>query len=201
MSDMPLAPFALMVSYRVNDFEAWKTVFEDHEEARAQAGFLGHHVNRGEHDPNLLSLYFAIGDIAKAKAYAASDDLKAAMQAATATGEPEIHWMVPESEDIVWDREVPAVVISHLVENFGTWFEGYKSAEADAMRQAAGVIGHAVNRSPENPNLAVIYHQAETFDDLHALASSDDLRHVMKDAGVVSEPEFSYYTGMMGRMY
>ena len=200
MSDT-LAPFALMVGYRVSDFDAWKAVFDGAEGNRAAAGFLGHHVNRAEHDPNELTLYFAIGDIAKAKEYAQSDDVKAAMQAATVTGEPEIHWMVPESEDIVWDRDLPAVVISHLVEDFGSWFEGYKSPEADAMRSSAGVIGHAVNRSPENPNLVVVYHQAETFDTLHALASSDELRHVMKDAGVTSEPEFSYHTGTMGKMY
>ena len=201
MSDMPLPPFALMVGYRVDDFEAWKRVFEGHDAARAEAGFLGHHINRAENDPNALTIYLAVGDVAKAKAYATSDDVKASMAEATVSSEPEISWMIPESEDVVWDRDLPAVVISHTVEDFGTWFEGYKSAEADAMRAAAGVIGHAVNRSTENPYLAVVYHQAESFEALHALASSDELRHVMKDAGVTSEPEFSYHTGGMGKFY
>lgn len=201
MSHTQLPPFALMVSYRVSDFGVWKTIFEGNTEARAQAGFLGHHVNRAENDPNALSIYFPIGDIAKAKEYSASDEVKALMQEATIVSEPEIRWMVPESEDAVWDRDLPAVVISHLVDDFSSWFEGYKSPEADAMRAAAGIIGHAVNRSPENPNLVVVYHQAETFEELHALASSDELRHVMKEAGVTSEPEFSYNTGTMGALY
>ncbi len=201
MSEMSLPPFAVIVSYRVDDFDAWKAVFEGHEAARIEGGFLGHHVNRTENDPNALAVYLAVGDVAKAKEYATSDDLKATMQEATVSTEPEITWMIPVSENIVWDRDLPAALISHTVENFDTWLEGYNSPEADAMRDAAGVIGHAVNRSSDNPDLVVIYHQAETFDALHALTSSDELRNVMKEAGVTSEPEFTYHTGGMGKMY
>ena len=53
----------------------------------------------------------------------------------------------------------------------------------------------------ENPSLALVYHQAESFDAVRALTSSDELRHVMKDAGVTSEPEFSYHTGGWGKFY
>lgn len=201
MSQTSLPPFAVTVSYRVDDFDAWKAVFEAHEAARIDGGFLGHHVNRAENDPNALTLYLAVGDVVKAKEYAASDEVKAAMQKATVSTEPEITWMVPVSENIVWDRDLPGVIISHAVDNFDSWLDGYKSDEADAMRSAAGIIGHAVNRSSDNPSVAIVYHQADSFDQLHALASSDELRHVMKDAGVTGEPEFTYHTGGMGKSY
>ena len=195
------APLAMMVSYRVEDFETWKAVFEAGEARRAESGFLGHHVNRAEGDPNALTLYFAIGDRDRAATFISSDNVKALMRDATVSSEPEVNWAIPKVESIIWDRELPAVVISHMVADFETWLEGYRSAEADAMRAAAGIIGHAANQSAENPNLAIVYHQAETFDALHDLAGSDELRHVMKDAGVTSDPEFTYHTGMMGRMY
>ena len=101
----------------------------------------------------------------------------------------------PAAEAAVWDRQLPGVIINHLVADFDAWLEGYTSPEADAMRSAAGVIGHAANQGIDNPNLALVYHQAETFDELRALAGSDELRHVMKAAGVTSEPEFTYHTG------
>lgn len=201
MSEGALAPYALMVNYRVDDFEAWKAVFEAGEQGRADSGFLGHHVNRAENDPNSLTLYFGIADKEKAVAYSSSDAVKALMQDATVVSAPEINWAIPRAENIVWDRELPAVVISHMVADFDSWLEGYNSPEADAMRASDGIVGHAANQAADNPNLAIVYHQAESFEALRALAGSDELRHVMKEAGVTSEPEFTYHTGMMGKMY
>lgn len=201
MSDYQLPSAAVIVSYRVGGFDQWKTVFNAGEANRASSGFLGHHVNRAEGDPNSLAIYFAIGDVDAAKAYLTSDDVKALMQDATVISAPEMSWATPVLESIVWDRELPAVIVSHAVADFDAWLEEYKSDEADAMRQAGGVIGHAVNRSMDNPNVAIVYHQAESFDALHALTSSDELRLVMKEAGVTSEPEFSYHTGVMGKLY
>jgi quinol monooxygenase YgiN len=196
-----LPPLAMMVNYRVDDFEAWKAVFEAGEQNRAASGFLGHHVNRAQDDPNSLTLYFAIGDRDRATAYVSSDDVRALMQDATVSSEPVVSWAVPRAENIVWDRELPAVMISHMVADFDAWLEGYKSPEAEAMRAAGGVIGHAANQAVDEPNLAIVYHQAESFEALHALVGSDELRHVMKEAGVTSDPEFTYVTGMMGKLY
>lgn len=201
MSDQSLPPAAVIVSYRVDDFDQWKSVFEAGEPNRAAAGFLGHHVNRAEGDPNALSIYYGIGDVEAAKAFASSDSVQALMREATVSSAPEMKWVTPVLESIVWGRELPAVMISHAVADFDAWLEGYRSPEANAMREAAGIVGHAVNRSMDNLNVAVIYHQAESLGQLHALVASDELRLVMKEAGVTSEPEFSYHTGTMGKLY
>ena len=201
MSDRPLAPAALFISFSVGDFDHWKTTFESHESDRVAAGYIGHHINQAENDPNAIGLFLAISDIEKAKAFAASDELKALMQEAGVTSPPELLWVTPVAEDAIWDRQLPAVVITHTVDDFDTWLAGYKGAEADAMREAAGVIGHAANQGVENPNLALVYHQAESFDALRALVASDELRNVMKAVGVNSEPEFSYHTGGWGKFY
>ncbi len=201
MSDRPLAPAALLVSFSVEDFDHWKATFDGHESARIAAGYIAHHINQAENDPNAVGVFLAVGDVEKAKAFAASDELKAIMQEAGVTSAPEMLWVTPRSEDAIWDRQLPAVIINHTVDDFDAWLEGYKSPEADAMRDAAGIIGHAANQGIDNPNLALVYHQAETFDALRALASSDELRNVMKAAGVNSEPEFSYHTGGWGKFY
>ncbi|MDH3470075.1 MAG: hypothetical protein OEM94_02030 [Acidimicrobiia bacterium] len=194
-----LPPAAVVISYQVADFDAWKAVFDENESGRHSNGFLGHHINRAEADPNSLSIFFAVGDEDKFKAYAGSDELKALMGKAGVTSAPEFMWMTPVRESVVWDRELPGMIISHRVEDFDTWLAGYDGA--DEMRAQAGIIGHAVNRSTDDPSTAVVYHQAESFDSLRSLASSDDLRTVMKEAGVISDPEFSYHTGGWGKLY
>lgn len=201
MSDNPLAPAAALVRYSVADFDQWKAGFDQNEANRIANGFVGHHINRAENDPNSLAIYLAIGDVDKAKAYAESDELKALMEKAGITSEPEVLWLKPVVESVVFDRQLPAVVITHTVDDFDVWLAGYNSAEADAMRESAGIIGHAANQGIDNPSFALIYHQAESFDALRALAASDELREVMKGAGVNSEPEFSYNTGGWGKFY
>ena len=201
MSERSLPPAAVLISYRIADFDQWKAVFDKNEGNRIENGFVGHHVNRAENDPNSMSIYLAVGDVDKAKAYGESDAMKALMKEAGVTSEPEVLWVKPVAESVVWDRELPSVIITHTVDDFDTWLAGYNGAEADAMRKSGGIIGHAANQGVDNPSLALVYHQAESFDTLRALASSDELRTVMKDVGANSEPKVSYHTGGWGKFY
>ena len=95
MSDMPLAPAAVMLRYQVADFDQWKAGFDKNEANRIANGFVGHHVNRAENDPNTLAIYLAVGDVDKAKAYSDSDEVKALMKEAGLTSTPEVLWLRP----------------------------------------------------------------------------------------------------------
>lgn len=194
-----LPPAAVVLSARVADFDAWKAVFDANEQDRIDNGILGHHVNRAEDDPNHLSIYLAVGDTAKARAWMASDALKALMAAAGVSSAPVFDWMTPVRESIVWDRELPAMMVSHRVGDFDTWLAGYDAGED--LQRANGVIGHAANRSLDDPSLAVVYHQAESFETLRSMVESEDLRSAMQAAGVVSEPEVTFYTGGWAKRY
>ncbi len=194
-----LPPAAMIVSYQVADFDAWKAMFDDNEQGRIGHGILGHHVNRAEGDPNSLSIYLAVEDVDRVKAFVTSDELKSLVEKAGVTSAPEIMWMTPVRESIVWDRELPAMIISHRVEDFDAWLAGYDAA--DELQRSSGIIGHAANRSLDDPSLVVVYHQAESFDTLRSFLRSDDLRAAMKEAGVVSEPEVTFHTGGWGKLY
>jgi len=194
-----LPPAAVIISYQVADFDAWKAVFDDNEQGRIDHGYLGHHINRAESDPNSLSIYLAVGDVDGAKAFVTSDDVKSLMEKAGIRSAPEFMWMTPVREVIVWDRELPAMIVSHNVENFDAWLGGYDAA--DELRRSSGIIGHATNRSMDDPSLVVVYHQAESFDTLRSFLGSDDLQTVMKEAGVVSAPEVTFHTGGWAKLY
>jgi len=200
MSDSAqLPPAAVVINYPVADFDAWMAVFDANEQGRIDHDYLGHHINRAEDDPNSLSIYLAVGDVDQAKTYVTSDDVKSLMAEAGIAGAPEFMWVTPVREAIVWDRELPAMIVSHRVEDFDAWLAGYDAA--DELRLANGIIGHAANRSMEDSSLVIVYHQAESFDTLRSFLRSDDLRMAMKEAGVTSEPEVTFYTGGWAKIY
>lgn len=194
-----LPPAAVILRYRVADFEAWKTVFDENESKRQASGFLGHHINRAEDDPNNLSVYFAVSDVDEFQAYAESDDVKALMQEAGVISQPDFMWLIPAREAVVWDRELPAMITSHHVKDFDVWLAGFDAGAE--IRAQYGAIGEAVNRSMDDPSLVIVYLQAESFDVLRSLSASEDLQTAMLEAGVASEPEFSYHTGGWGKLY
>ena len=199
MSSNALPPVAVIIRHTCADFGRWKAAFDADEPHRKAAGMVGHHINRSLDNPNDLSLYIAATDLAKAQAFASSPRLKETMQAAGITSAPVVTWMTPVSEHLVWDRELPAMLVTHTVADFDAWLVGYGHAEG--ARQAGGIIGHAVNRSVEHPNTAIIYHQAESQEALKAFASSPDLKAAMQKAGVTSAPDFHFVTGGWGKMY
>jgi hypothetical protein len=194
-----LPPAAAVIRTRVADFGTWLTAFDAHEEARRAAGILGHHINRAESDPNDVSLFMALSDLDKAKKFAASDDLRERMQAAGVVSAPEITYMTPVREAIVWDRELPAFMLRHSVADFDRWLEGYDRAAE--LQVAHGIVGKAANRSIDDPTVAIVYHQAESFDTLRAFLANDDLRAKMEEAGVISVPEIQFVTGGWAKQY
>lgn len=200
MTDLnQLPPAAVILRYEVADFDAWKAVFDAHEQSRIDSGFVGHHINRAEDDPNELGVFLAVGDVDKARAYASSDELRALMASAGVTTVPEVMWMTPLRESVEWVRELPGMILSHHVENVDAWLEGYDGA--DELQRANGIVGHAANQSMDDPSLIVVYHQAESFDTLRAFLRNDDLKAVMKEAGVTSEPEVTFHVGGFGKLY
>jgi hypothetical protein len=195
----PLAPAAVVLHSKVADFDGWYAAFNSHEDARRAAGILGHHINRAEVDPNEISVFMALSDLEKAKEFAASDELRERMVASGVVGAPEITYVTPAREAVVWDRELPAFILSHSVADFDRWLEGYDGA-ADLQRDS-GIIGHAANRSLDDPSLAIVYHQAASFDTLRAFLGNDELKAKMQEAGVTSAPDVHYFTGGWAKYY
>ncbi len=194
-----LPPAAVLVRHPVADWDAWKQGFDDHESARKDAGMLGHHLNRGRDDPNMISIYLATSDLEKAKAFSSSDELREVMQDVGVTGPPEFLWMTPYRESVQWEGEHPAFVITHSVADFDSWLEAYDAA-AD-LQKSNGIIGHAASRSLDDPSVAVIYHQADSFETLEAFLANPDLQAAMREADVTSAPEVSYHTGGWAKRY
>ena len=140
-----------------------------------------------------MSVYLAGVDRAKLAAFVGDVAVMATMREAGVTGPPHIIDLTPVEDLSCKDRPLAGLIIRHEVRDYATWkaaFDGHGDA-----RSKAGVIGHAVNRSVRNPNVVVIYLQAESLEALRAFAAAPDLKAVMQAAGVVGAPDLSFVHG------
>ena len=194
-----LSPYAALLTHRVEDVDRWKAGFDDHEPARRGAGILGHHINRAQDDPHLITLYLALSDLERAKKFTTSPELGEVMQKVGVVSAPEIQWLQPIRDEVVLDRQLPAFFLRHHVADFDTWLTGYDAA--GELQHSAGIVGHGANRSLDDPSLITVYHQAESFDALHSFLADPQLQIVMKEAGVTSEPHVTFHTGGWAKTY
>jgi heme-degrading monooxygenase HmoA len=83
----------MLVRSKVTDFDKWKPVYDAHFPARQKAGLKEEHLLRNADDPNEVILLFSAEDLEKAKAFAASDDLRQAMQRAGVSDKPDVYFL------------------------------------------------------------------------------------------------------------
>lgn len=77
--------------------------------------------------------------------------------------------------------------VRHKVEDYVKWRKGYDDFES--TRQGMGVRGHAVYQLAADPNDVTAYHDFDSLEAAQAFAGSNELRNVMQDAGVASQPD------------
>jgi len=83
----------MLVRHKVADFDKWKPAYEAHASARQNAGLKEKHLFRNADDTNEVTLLLSAEDIDKAKAFAASDDLRQAMQRAGVSDKPDVYFL------------------------------------------------------------------------------------------------------------
>jgi hypothetical protein len=82
----------IIVQHRVSDYDAWKSVFDEHEAVRRGHGATGHEVYRGLEDTNDLTIVNHFPTTEQAQAFAADPSLKEAMERGGVVSEPRITW-------------------------------------------------------------------------------------------------------------
>ncbi|MGD9712812.1 MAG: cyclase [Thermomicrobiales bacterium] len=85
----------LFVRHSVDDYASWRNAYDDFDTVRAQLGVVDKAVYRTAGDPNNVTVTHDFESLDSAKAFADSDDLKAAMKAAGVTGGVEIWFGEP----------------------------------------------------------------------------------------------------------
>jgi hypothetical protein len=82
----------LTIHLKVKDYSAWRPSYDGREKSRLSAGITNGRVFRSAEDPNDLVILQDVADVAKARAWLGSDDMKAAMQKNGVMGSPTIRF-------------------------------------------------------------------------------------------------------------
>jgi len=80
----------LLTLHRVQDYDAWRPHFDEHEKMRQEYGITSPRVYRDVTDPNDLALLFEVADVNRAKEFGESTDLRAVMERAGVMMPPKI---------------------------------------------------------------------------------------------------------------
>jgi hypothetical protein len=85
----------LFVRHQVDDYDAWRKVYDGFDETRRSMGVSDAIVYRSIDDPNDLTVWHDFDSADQARSFAGSEELHEAMGRAGVAGAPEI-WFVEE---------------------------------------------------------------------------------------------------------
>jgi hypothetical protein len=80
------------IHLKVQDYATWRTAYDGREKSRLSAGITNGRVFRNAEDQNDVVILQDVADVAKARAWFGSDDLRAAMQKSGVVGSPSVRF-------------------------------------------------------------------------------------------------------------
>lgn len=83
----------MLVKLNIESYAKWRPIFDGHESFRTAAGALSAQVFRSGDDPFQVFVLMEWDELERARQFAISDELKAAMEQSGMTGPPEISFM------------------------------------------------------------------------------------------------------------
>ena len=83
----------ILIRHKVRDFNTWKTGYDAHQPKRAEAGLTEKYLLRSADDANEVVMLFEAEDLNRAKAFAASAELREKMQEVGVVDKPDVYFL------------------------------------------------------------------------------------------------------------
>jgi hypothetical protein len=80
------------IHLKVKDYATWRSGYDGNEKSRVSAGITNGRVFRKAEDPNDVVILEDVADVAKARTWLGSDDMKALMQKSGVLGSPNVRF-------------------------------------------------------------------------------------------------------------
>ena len=175
----------VFVRHDVTDYAAWRKGYDSFDATRRKLGVSAQAVYQGADNPNDVTVTHDFKTVEKAKAFMASEELKAAMQNAGVKGAPQI-WVTKATAGGSGKASHVRMFVRHEVADYAAWRKAY---DAFRVGHRQGVTGQAVYQGAENPNDVTVTHDFKSLEQGKALAGSPELKTAMQNAGVKGVPQ------------
>lgn len=177
----------MLVRNKVTDYDKWLAGFESHDSLKLANGLHNYVIGRSVADPNMLLVATKADDIAKAKAFGQSPELKQAMQKDGVVGKPTIAFVTTVYQDTSTIATPLRSMTMITVKDWDTWKAGFESHRQD--RLDAGLTDRVYGHDPtDNHKVTIVVAVSDTAK-ANAFWNSDKLKDDMAKGGVVGKPE------------
>ena len=92
MTNVQHANENLTIHIKVKDYATWRPAYDGHEKNRLSAGITNGRVFRNAQEPNDVVILQDVADVAKARTWLGSNDMKATMQKSGVVGSPNVRF-------------------------------------------------------------------------------------------------------------
>lgn len=183
----------VLIWHKVANFDKWLALYESHDSARMANGLHNYVIGRGlDKDSNMVMVALKMDDAEKAKQFAASPDLKAAMQKGGVMGTPKISYVDVQMLDNSTNETTLRVMRMGKLKDWDTWKKAFD--ESKHFRTDAGLTDRAVGFAlGDNHSFTVVYAVSDRKK-AEAYFASPELKERMKASGIEGMPETFWYT-------
>ncbi|HEX2683131.1 MAG TPA: hypothetical protein VHL77_04330, partial [Ferruginibacter sp.] len=179
-----------VVMIKVANFEKWLPDYESHDSIRQAFGLHNFSIARGVKDSNTVMIVLKMDDVAKAKEFAASPDLKARMKKGGVVGPPTISYLDMQMQDMT-PSSSPRLMVKHKVKDYDAWKKVFDADKPN--RVAAGLTDRALGYEIGDNHMVSIVFLVSDMKKAEDMSKSPDLKKKMEEGGVEGAPTFFYY--------
>jgi len=188
----PSGPLSTMiVRHKVANYAKWKSGYDAHDSARMANGLHNYVICRGTTDSNMVMVALIMDDVAKARAFAGSKDLKERMKSIGVIGAPMVDFLEGIMNDTSSLQSSDRTMIRHKVKDWDAWkkeFDSHKQSRTDA-----GLTDRVVAHTAGDNTMVTVVFAVTDKTKAEAFMKSEDLKNKMTAAGVTGTPEFYDY--------
>ena len=177
----------MTVRHKVADYNKWLANFESADSMKAANGLHNYVIGRSVDDTSMLLVATKADDIAKAKAFGNSAELKARMKDYGVTGKPDIEYMTTVYQDTAQINTDLRARTKVTVKDWDAWKTSFESRRQD--RIDAGLIDRVYGYDPDDNKKVTIVVAVTDTAKANAFWNSDKLKQDMEKGGVVGKPE------------
>ena len=178
----------MTVVHKVPNFAKWKAGYDEHDSMRLANGIHSYVIGRGFPDTNMVLVAVKAEDMAKAKDFGKSADLKKAMQKSGITGKPDIAFATTVWQDTsVLAPDVLRSRTTFEVKDWAAWEKSF--LEGKQQRIDNGIVDRAYGHDPDNNKKVYLVTAVTDTAKAFAYYKSDALKQRREAGGVIGEPK------------